>query len=79
MNQSGSSRLCWRQGAVILREGDVGDDFFIVDSGRVTISIHGRGTVAEAGPGEFFGELALMYDAPRAATVVRSHPCARTV
>ena len=61
-------------GAVICREGDVGDAFFIIESGLVEVSklldgVNPR-TLARYGPGEFFGELALLQDIPRAATVM---------
>ena len=60
-------------GTVICREGDVGDTFFIIESGLVEVSKLLDGvsprTLARYGPGEFFGELALLQDIPRAATV----------
>ena len=59
-------------GDVIIRQGDDGDLFYIVETGRCAISIAGVGRVMEvpsAAGRAFFGELALLYDAPRAATV----------
>jgi hypothetical protein len=49
-------------GATIVREGDPGDRFYVVSSG--TVGILGR----EFGPGEAFGEIALLRDVPRTAT-----------
>jgi hypothetical protein len=56
-------------GAVILSEGDRGDRFYGIVDGRVEIR---RGGVAHGtvGPGEYFGEIALLHDTTRTATVV---------
>jgi CRP-like cAMP-binding protein len=56
-------------GAVVIEQGAVGDFFYVVESGTVDILVGGA-KVSEAGPGGYFGELALMYNAPRAASVV---------
>lgn len=60
-------------GDVIMKEGEVGDAFYIVEEGSVvcTKTIGGEITkVSESlGAGKFFGELALIKNAPRAATV----------
>lgn len=52
----------------IIRQGDEGDYFYAIDSGRFHVLKDGR-FVVELGPGEGFGELALMYGSPRLATV----------
>ena len=65
----------------VIEQGDAGDYFYIIEKGQFDIYIHSSGSlqsgaagmgtkVAEIGPGGSFGELALMYNAPRAATVV---------
>ncbi|KAI9320049.1 cyclic nucleotide-binding-like protein [Dichotomocladium elegans] len=57
------------KGETVIEQGAVGDYFYIVEKGSLDCLISGR-KVTEYGPGESFGELALMYDAPRAATLV---------
>jgi cAMP-dependent protein kinase regulator len=65
----------------VITQGDAGDFFYIVQDGRFGVYIHPSGSVrsgpdglgnkvATIEPGGSFGELALMYNAPRAATVV---------
>jgi CRP-like cAMP-binding protein len=59
------------KGDVIIKQGDKGDNFYIVESGDFDILVNDV-KVASRGPGDFFGELALMYNAPRAASVIAS-------
>jgi CRP-like cAMP-binding protein len=60
----------FRKGTVIVRRGDPGHDFFIVREGKLAAIGESRQTLSEMGPGEFFGEIALLRDTPRTATVI---------
>ena len=54
-------------GETIFRQGDHGDRFYIIDSGEIEIEIDGR-EANVLGPGEHFGEIALLRDISRTAT-----------
>ena len=62
-----------KKGHVLFREGDAGNEMFLVRSGTVIISklVTGRvdQVLARVGSGEFFGEMSLIDGAPRSATI----------
>jgi len=60
-------------GVELTREGDPGLEFFILIDGRVDVRRRKR-KIAEIGRGGFFGEIALLTEAPRNATVSTSVP-----
>jgi CRP-like cAMP-binding protein len=55
-------------GSVLAREGDFGHEFFVIIDGTAEV-LRGDTPIAELGPGEFFGEMALIDDDRRMATV----------
>ena len=70
-----------KRGSTVIKQGDDGEHFFVVESGQLDISV----SMGEAGndvhvgvpyvSGSAFGELALMYGSPRAATITAKTDC----
>ena len=61
------------EGKELTREGDRGREFFVLLEGSAVVRRGGR-DVNELGPGDFFGEIALVSRVPRTATVVTTAP-----
>jgi CRP/FNR family transcriptional regulator, cyclic AMP receptor protein len=59
------------EGDTITTEGESGIGFFVIEDGNASVSIGGK-IVRTLGPGEHFGEIALIDSGPRSATIVAS-------
>jgi len=67
------TRRHFEAGETVIRQGDEGDELFLISEGEVEIDREGH-EVARLGPAEFFGELSLISGEPRNATVVATAP-----
>lgn len=75
----GTRRCLFAPGEVIIRQGDSGDELFVLERGTVEV-LAARGCetparVAELGPGQFFGEAALLRGEQRTASVIAVTEC----
>jgi len=68
-----SDEVTVNDGAVLCEEGKPGHEFYLVLSGKVAIK-KGNRKLTTLGPGDHFGELALLHRGPRNATVVADGP-----
>jgi CRP/FNR family transcriptional regulator, cyclic AMP receptor protein len=60
-------------GKVLCKDGEIGHEFFVLVEGEVEVTRNGK-RVATRGGGEFFGEIALLEQIPRTATVTAKTP-----
>ena len=74
-----SNEKDYQEGHVILREGELADSIFLIGSGVVSVVLQRRDgekvTISTLGSGEFFGEMALLDQRPRSATVIVEERC----
>ena len=63
-----ADEIAFAPGKVLVKEGEPGRDFFVLVEGSADIRRKGR-KIKTVGPGDFFGEIAVVTDRPRNATV----------
>ena len=61
------------EGDVIVREGDLGRDFYLLLTGTAELKVP-RQQPEALGPGDYFGEIAVLDEGPRSATITASSP-----
>lgn len=64
----GLKEMRFAAGDVLVREGEPSDLFYVIETGRVEVTQTGR-LLRHEGPGEYFGEIGLLRDVPRTATI----------
>lgn len=65
--------VAFPEGETLMQEGKLGYEFFIIVGGGVRVSRRGR-KLADLGAGDWIGEIALISNVPRTATVVATSP-----
>ena len=65
----GLVRVSVAAGDVVVHEGDESDRFYVIESGRVRVTAADGHLLREEGPGDYFGEIGLLRDVSRTATI----------
>ena len=68
-----ADQIEWPEGKTLIKEGRLGNEFFILVEGTVSVSRDGR-KLRDLAAGEWAGEIALISNVPRTATVVTTSP-----
>ncbi|MFN2545542.1 MAG: cyclic nucleotide-binding domain-containing protein [Actinomycetota bacterium] len=68
-----ATKISALEGEVLAKEGGLGREFFVIADGKARVILKGD-EIAVLGPGDFFGEMALLDQGPRAASVVAASP-----
>lgn len=82
MEQYERDKLCdclkiekFKKGDQVIKQGDVGNVFYFVKEGTLNATKDGEGVVFEYKATDYFGELALLKDQPRAANIIATSDC----
>jgi Cyclic nucleotide-binding domain len=70
---AGATAISVAADGVVVSRGEVGNHFYVIAAGKAAVELE-DGTIRELGPGDFFGEIALLRDVPRTATVRALEP-----
>lgn len=68
-----ADQVDWREGKTVIQEGRAGSEFFLLIEGTVSVSRDGE-RLRDLAAGEWVGEIALVSNVPRTATVVTTSP-----